>query len=650
MARHNFEYKNVEILEDKQVGFGAYGTVCLAKCDDLICAAKIIHKAFFDHRDPGAVEILKRFEQECEFVSKIHHPNIVQYLGIYRNKKLSNGPILLMELLDDNLTNYLRKQGSPLEFHVQVDICHDIALAVAYLHSNKIMHRDLSSNNVLLVGDAARAKVVDFGVAKLEESSFFKRKCVTQLPGTTAYMPPEVLNEKPDYNEKIDCFSIGVLILQILTLLFPNPGPRTQTREDASSATGTIEDPVLEVERRRNHIDLVDPNHHLLPLARECLSYSHKGRPSASLVCQRLATLKESELYRKSQRGRSTKYAEEIVKDCKIRQLEERIVELEHELKTRTPLRKSSAPPSFNIPKREIGNTPVPMASGSVAVRGHVAYFRPSQSGEVYEFDSTTKKWSNTPSCKRKAFSLAVIGGLLTAVGGFDEANRDTSTLLSLSSNQRRRRKWTEHFPPMPTKRSYCAVVVTGKHLIVAGGMMGISRILDIVELMDIASKTWYRTGSLMCPLSEACAAVSGTHVYLTGGYDHAKHWTRSIYSCSLSALEAAAQPTASSDPPIETPKVWVPLTNLSISRTFCVVVQNSLLVVCGKRDSLRTDIVWRYNLASNAWVERERLSCARSRCLVAVFPGDKLMIVGGWGNSRDMLQSYEMVDLSQNS
>lgn len=670
MAKGSFKYGTVRVLKDKLVGVGAYGTVYLAMCDELLCAAKIIHKAFFDNTaDPSARRIMERFQQECDFISRIRHPNIVQYLGIHQDEG-SKYPVLLMELLDDNLTDFLYKQYDPLPFHTQVNILHDVSLAVAYLHYNKVIHRDLSSNNVLLVGNAVRAKVVDFGVAKLIESRLFRQKQVTQVPGTAVYMAPEVLKDNPECDEKVDCFSLGVLIVQIVTRLFPDPGPRTKTVQDSSSNTSIVEHPIPDVERRKNHIDLIDPSCPLLPIAMECMSYSHKDRPSAKVVCQRLAVLKGSEQFKKSQKVgevnhpggqneaggwsiiRSTASDETvqlqnlqevlIEKDCLIRQLEAKIAELESQIKALC--RKNNLPPSTDVPRREMGDTPVPMAFGSVAVDGPLAYFRPSNSRDVHVFDSTTKEWSCTPSCKRSAFSLAIIDGLLTVVGGYNDNNADTATLLSLVGNGNRK-LWVEHFTSMPTKRSYCAVAVTRKYVVVIGGMVGTNQALSDVELMDIESKSWLKTSKLLSPLSEATATVYRGRVYLVGGRENTRHWTCSVYTCSLSSLENAAHPSDLSSA-FEPPVVWVRITDLPVSRSFCAVAGDNLLVVCGKRDGLRTDIVLRYNLVSNSWEEFERSSCARSRCLVAVLPGDRLMIVGGWGNSGQILQSYEMIDI----
>ena len=81
---------------------------------------------------------MNRFRQECAFLESIRHPNIVQYLGITMDPE-SRLPVLLMELLDESLTKMLERSQNSLAYYVQVDICYDIALAVAYLHSNEII-------------------------------------------------------------------------------------------------------------------------------------------------------------------------------------------------------------------------------------------------------------------------------------------------------------------------------------------------------------------------------------------------------------------------------------------------------------------------------------------------------------------------------
>ena len=306
--RPKYQFKSVQLLKDQSLGIGSYGAVCKAKCDDLLCAAKIIHPTLFDptalrqiapqreHRLP-----IRRFEQECEFMSAIRHPNIVQYLGMFRDTD-TRLPVLLMELMDDSLTYFLESSTQPIPYHIQINICHDVTLALSFLHSNNIVHRDLSSNNVLLIGNI-RAKVTDFGMARLgdinPQATHFTS---TMCPGTDVFMPPEAVQNKPVYTEKIDCFSFGVIIIQILTRKFPNPGDRHERVElnhpGLRKRSVLVEIP--EIDRRQNHISQVDPNHSLLPIALDCLKDEGSERPSAHQLCERVTDLKGMANYRDS--------------------------------------------------------------------------------------------------------------------------------------------------------------------------------------------------------------------------------------------------------------------------------------------------------------------------------------------------------------
>ena len=141
-----------------------------------------------------------------------------------------------------------------------------------------------------------RAKVSDFGMSKFINASP-NMTPLTMCPGTSHYMPPEALKEPPVYSKKIDCFSFGVLQVQIMTRQFPNPGPATQLINDPRSPTGRMFLPILDSEHRKSHIILINPTHTLLRIALPCLSYSEEERPSAEDISQKLAILKEGPCY-----------------------------------------------------------------------------------------------------------------------------------------------------------------------------------------------------------------------------------------------------------------------------------------------------------------------------------------------------------------
>ena len=304
-------FKSVQLFKDQILGIGSYGAVCKAKCDDLLCAAKILHPTLFDttaqfqvsskqeHRLP-----FKRFEQECEFLSTVRHPNIVQYLSMHQDPD-TGLPVLLMELMDESLTDFLESSPQPIAYYIQANICHDITLALSFLHSNGIIHRDLSGNNILLRRNML-AKVTDFGMSKLGDLNP-QATCYTftMCPGTDVYMPPEAVKDEPVYTEKIDCFSFGVIIIQTLTRQFTKPGNRRQEIKinQPGLPRGTIEVRLAEVDRRQNHICQVDPNHPLLPIALDCLKDRDIERPTAQQLCKRIASLKERPEYSDSVEG-----------------------------------------------------------------------------------------------------------------------------------------------------------------------------------------------------------------------------------------------------------------------------------------------------------------------------------------------------------
>ncbi|XP_064401553.1 serine/threonine-protein kinase 36-like [Halichondria panicea] len=301
-----FAYRNVELFKNEILGTGSYGAVCKARCDQLICAAKLLYPVLFqmqalnpskDHRQP-----IRRFEYECQFLRRINHPNIVQYLGTYHDAE-TNAPVLLMELMDESLTHFLEASPGDIPYHIQVNLSYDIAQALAFLHSNGIIHRDLSSNNVLL-NAGNRAKVTDFGMSKLTDGDIVHLATMTTCPGTPAFMSPEALNEPPVYTDNLDNFSFGVLLVQMMTRKFPKPTDRFEVVKIPSprNPSRTVEAKVAipEIERRQAHINLIEPTHPLLLIALCCLKDWDLERPSSQQLCETLETLKDSALYERS--------------------------------------------------------------------------------------------------------------------------------------------------------------------------------------------------------------------------------------------------------------------------------------------------------------------------------------------------------------
>ena len=316
-----FAYHNIQLYKSESLGSGSYGGVCKAKCDGLLCAAKIMHPTLFDLRDPGTASYLRKFQEECHLLSLARHPNVVQYLATYYDPD-TRLPVLLMELCDESLTAFLERSPGPLSYHVQLNICLDIALALVYLHSNGLIHRDLTGNNVLMIA-GTRAKITDFGMSKLATGNP-RMTALTLCPGNLLYMSPEALDEAKSYTAKLDIFSFGVIVIQILTRQFPNPTDRFRTvhvpqlndEEDREDDEDEDEDDeegeevrvlVPETKRRQAHLQLIPDTHSLKPLALQCLRKKERSRPSALQLSERLSELKQAPQYTESMHQAQTR-------------------------------------------------------------------------------------------------------------------------------------------------------------------------------------------------------------------------------------------------------------------------------------------------------------------------------------------------------
>lgn len=130
----------------------------------------------------------------------------------------------------------------------------------------------------------------------------------------------------------------------------------------------------------------------------------------------------------------------------------------------------------------------------------------------VMKYDTVAEKWSCLPITAYYTFSMTVVEGLLTIVGGCNVVTAcvcDTLTSFEESSN-----KWGSKFPPMPTKRCATSSISTSTHVIVVGGIAEDDNgYLDVVEVLDTSSMTW----STVCPFPICVTFMSITACSLTG-------------------------------------------------------------------------------------------------------------------------------------
>ena len=232
----------------------------------------------------GGSNMMAKFEKECHLLSNLRHPYIVQFLGVYI-EKASGAPVIVMEYLPTSLAACVQTKPN-IPRYLQISMLHNVALGLAYLHGHSppIIHRDLTANNVLLTSNMV-AKIADLGVARILDLTPKRAMQLTQAPGTAAYMPPEALAQNPSYNTKIDSFSFGVLVLHLVSQMWPIP------TEPVKVSGGGKLTPVSEVERRRQPMELMGTDHCLYKLTTECLQNDASQRPETSQIVVTLEAL-----------------------------------------------------------------------------------------------------------------------------------------------------------------------------------------------------------------------------------------------------------------------------------------------------------------------------------------------------------------------
>ena len=253
------------------IGRGAYGTVHRGTYQGRPVAIKRIHRLLLEQA-ADFDRMQQEFFRECEILSSLMHPHIVEFVGVFDVK---GEKALVMELLHETLKDYLVKkknQDGGLQEKEACRISSEIVDGLNYLHSHRppVVHRDLNSKNVLLT-ETGLVKISDLGQAKFRPTDL--GYLTTVAPGCIPYMPPEVLGKDPRYTEKMDTFSLGVLMLQMVTCLDPNP---------SLQGIGTE----AEIDRRRDHIKLVSESHPLRSVIILCLENDPEKRPSAESLLQ----------------------------------------------------------------------------------------------------------------------------------------------------------------------------------------------------------------------------------------------------------------------------------------------------------------------------------------------------------------------------
>ena len=238
-------------LTGPELEAGGWTTVNVAKFRGTRVAVKRIHDEIISRHN------LQLFQREMSMAARLRHPNLIQFIGATMEGEM----MMVMELMATSLRSQLQsEQYFPPKVVKAISL--DAARGLNYLHliqPDPIVHRDINSANVLLEQLALnnwRAKLTDYGSVNLV------RLLHIPNPGSPAYAAPEASNPRLQ-SPKMDMYSFGALVLEMLTGQLPAP-------DDRPSMLSKVK------------------HEQLLRLIRRCLSENPEDRPSASNVISEL--------------------------------------------------------------------------------------------------------------------------------------------------------------------------------------------------------------------------------------------------------------------------------------------------------------------------------------------------------------------------
>lgn len=263
----NFLINRDDIKLAKTIGKGQSGIVKLGtlKGNDKIVAVKILHQRALKQPE------LESFRREIFTLATLNHYALLKFYGY-----TDDSPFLIVTeyMQNGSLFDTLRKNPTALTPTIRSLIAYDVAQGLKYLHERNIIHRDLKSLNILL-DDKFRAKICDFGMVRTRKGG-----PMTGLIGTAHWMAPEVLMSSPSYDERVDVYSYGIFLWELLTGKMVYEGLKP-----AEITIGVIEGTL------RPEIPKDTPQY-LSQLIQKCWSQQPEDRPPMSRVVSLLSNPK----------------------------------------------------------------------------------------------------------------------------------------------------------------------------------------------------------------------------------------------------------------------------------------------------------------------------------------------------------------------
>ncbi|HEY1678794.1 MAG TPA: serine/threonine-protein kinase [Candidatus Sulfotelmatobacter sp.] len=217
-SKHFGRYETVA-----ELGRGAMGVVYKARDPQIDRFVAIKTVSLWGQEPDEEKEFRMRFGNEAQAAGRLHHPGIVSVFDVGENPE-NRDPYIVLEYVSGEALNKILAREKKLSLEIALQLAIEIADALEYAHAQGVVHRDIKPANILIT-EAGRAKIADFGIAKLNLAHF---TLPGRVLGTPAYMAPEQLSGE-GCDGRSDLFSLGVILYAMVTGHSPFQGNSATT-------------------------------------------------------------------------------------------------------------------------------------------------------------------------------------------------------------------------------------------------------------------------------------------------------------------------------------------------------------------------------------------------------------------------------------
>ena len=282
---------------------------------------------------------------------------------------------------------------------------------------------------------------------------------------------------------------------------------------------------------------------------------------------------------------------------------------------------------------------------GSSVTHGSISYFVPWDSQKIFKYEIDKDEWSELPMCPYQNSSLAIINGVVVAVGGQESIQEKGQVRSSIRITDKvfsyKDGRWVECLPHMKQRRASAAIVhsLDGRFILVIGGLghtlggekTSIEWIFPaMLEVFDTVNNRWILHRTNLPRMDSIAATLVGNTIYVTNRYKAIFFSSlNSLFHCNLKCNEIDKRSN-------EYPNAhkWSRVANeYLVEWAAPVTVNNNLILIGGQIRSINvqsTSCVFKYDMDLDEWTRIGDMQEARHSSLVSVTSGNRVVVVGG--------------------